>query len=165
MNVALETDVDPSSLRVVREDGSPIPFTLEGKSLHFFSGAPGMARVILGDRESVYSLSLPDIGDTRWQAPEGAATGLPRLGERLRSSHDLWQILALLGGLGLAVEWLLFGRFNRCLATPATFFTCLPYGEKHHDFCSILGFCLLRYCRWHGRLGSGVPRHGISPLA
>ena len=112
VNVALESDVDPASVRVVREDGSAIPFTLEGRSLHFFSGAPGTARVVAGDRESVYSLSLPELGDTRWQAPEGTRRGLPTFRESAVSSRDLWQLFAVLGGSGLLLEWLLFGAFQ-----------------------------------------------------
>ena len=61
VNVALDTEVAPGDLKVVREDGTPIPFTLEGKTLHFFSGTPGTARVIIGDHESIYSLSLPEV--------------------------------------------------------------------------------------------------------
>ena len=113
VNVALDTDVAPANLRVVREDGSPIPFTLEGRSLHFFSGTPGTARVIEGDRETIYSLSLPELGDTRWQAPSTARRGLPSFRENLRSSRDIWHVLAILGGAGLLIEWLLYGRFSR----------------------------------------------------
>ncbi len=100
-------------MHVVREDGTPIPFTLEGRSLHFFSGAPGTARVITGEREAIYSLSLPELGDTRWQAPEGTRHGLPTFRESVQSSHDLWQLFAVLGGAGLLLEWMLYGRFSR----------------------------------------------------
>lgn len=113
VNVALDSDVAPNNLKVVREDGTPIPFTLEGRSLHFFSGTPGIARVIIGQRESIYSLTLPEIGDARWQAPTEARHGLPSFRENLQSARDTWQILAILGGAGLLVEWLLYGRFNR----------------------------------------------------
>ena len=41
VNVALDAEVAPGDLKVVREDGTPIPFTLDGKTLHFFSGSPG----------------------------------------------------------------------------------------------------------------------------
>ncbi len=113
VNVALEADVPASSVHVTREDGTPIPFTVEGRSLHFFSGAPGTARVTVGDRESVYSLNLPDLGEARWQPPQSARRGLPTFRENAASSRDLWQIFAILGGAGLLLEWLLFGRFSR----------------------------------------------------
>jgi von Willebrand factor type A domain/Aerotolerance regulator N-terminal len=115
VNVALDTDAAPDKIRVARDDGSPIPFTLEGRSLHFFSGAPGAARVTAGDRESVYSLSLPELGDTRWQPPATARRGLPTFRENAASSRDVWQIFALLGGACLLVEWLLYGRFSRIM--------------------------------------------------
>ncbi len=115
VNVALDTEVAPGDLKVVREDGTPIPFTLQGKSLHFFSGSPGTARVIIGDHESIYSLSLPEISDTKWKAPVDARTTLPTFRENVQASHDTWQILAILGGLGLLTEWLLYGRFDRVM--------------------------------------------------
>jgi len=36
--------------------------------------------------------------------------GLPPPGSMLPTAFDLWQWLALLGGLGLFAEWILFGR-------------------------------------------------------
>jgi hypothetical protein len=115
VNVALENGVDASALRVVREDGTPVPFTVEGKSLHFYSGAPGIVRVVNGDRESIYSLSLPEMGDTKWKAPADAKKGLPSFRENIQAVHDTWRIFAILGGLGLLAEWLLFGRLERVM--------------------------------------------------
>jgi hypothetical protein len=115
VNVALENGVDPSALRVVREDGTPVPFTVEGKSLHFYSGNPGIVRVVNGDRESIYSLSLPEMGDAKWKAPADAKKGLPSFRENIQAVHDTWRIFAILGGLGLLTEWLLFGRLERVM--------------------------------------------------
>jgi hypothetical protein len=115
VNVALDTAADSTALRVVREDGSPVPFTVEGKSLHFYSGTPGIVRVVNGDRESIYSLSLPEMGDTKWKAPADAKRGLPSFRENIQSVHDTWRIFAILGGLGLLIEWLLFGRMERVM--------------------------------------------------
>jgi hypothetical protein len=115
VNVALENGVDASALRVVREDGTPVPFTVEGKSLHFYSGAPGIVRVVNGDRESIYSLSLPEMGDTKWKTPADAKKGLPTFRENIQAIHDTWRIFAILGGLGLLAEWLLFGRLERVM--------------------------------------------------
>jgi hypothetical protein len=115
VNVALENGVDASALRVVREDGTPVPFTVEGKSLHFYSGAPGIVRVVNGDRESIYSLSLPEMGDTKWKTPPDAKKGLPTFRENIQAVHDTWRIFAILGGLGLLTEWLLFGRLERVM--------------------------------------------------
>lgn len=119
VNVALDAAIDNptarAGLKVVREDGTPIPFTVEGKSLHFYSGAPGIARVINGDREAIYSLSLPEMGDTKWQAPADAKKGLPSFRDTVQSVHDTWRIFAILGGLGLLIEWLLYGRLERVM--------------------------------------------------
>lgn len=115
VNIALDTQISPDKVHVSRDDGSPVPFTLQGRSLHFFSGAPGTARVTVGDHESVYSLSLPELGETRWQPPAGTRYGLPSFRENAASSHDLWQIFAILGGAGLLLEWLLYGRFTRIM--------------------------------------------------
>jgi hypothetical protein len=115
VSVALDAPVEAKDLRVVREDGTPIPFTLEGKSLHFYSGAAGVARVIAGDRESVYSLSLPEMWDAKWKAPADARRGLPSFRDNARAIRDTWQIFAILGGFGLLVEWILYGRLERVM--------------------------------------------------
>ena len=41
VNVDLESQPDPSTIRVVSEDGRPLPFTLDGRNLRFFSESPG----------------------------------------------------------------------------------------------------------------------------
>ncbi len=110
VNVAIDKGVDPARIRVVTEDQKPLPFTMEGNSLRFFAGAPGTVRVMTGDRETVYSLTLPDVGDTIWTAPQNARRGIPRAVEAGSSVTDLWPWPALLGGIGLLADWLLFGR-------------------------------------------------------
>lgn len=113
VNVPLESLVSPADVKVLRADGTPIPFTLQDRSLHFFSGTRGTARVIVGDRESVYSLTLPEMWEAKWEPPANARRGIPTFRESLQSSRDLWQILAALGALGLLTEWILFGRLRR----------------------------------------------------
>ncbi len=61
VNVAVDKGANPSAIRVIDEDQRPLPFTVEGNNLQFFSGAPGTVRVQMGDREMVYSLTLPDV--------------------------------------------------------------------------------------------------------
>src|SRR5207253_8885606 len=80
--------------------------------LRFFSGSPGIVRVLTGGREFVYSLTLPQAGDTLWQ-PSTVHKGIPRRLPFQPNSRDIWQWLALLGGLGLLADWLLFGRTIR----------------------------------------------------
>jgi hypothetical protein len=106
----LDSDVRPEDVRVLQQDGTPVPFTTRGRSLRFFSGTPGTVRVLAADRETVYSLTLPELWDAQWDVPPGTKRGIPAFRETAGLSRDLWQALAILGGIGLLVEWLLFGR-------------------------------------------------------
>ncbi len=109
VDVELESEADPSTIHVVTEDGRPLPFTVEARTLRFFSGVAGIVRVITGDRELVYSLTLPQPGDLVWTAAS-AKHGLPGRSPAQPASTDIWQWLALLGSLGLLADWILFGR-------------------------------------------------------
>jgi VWA domain-containing protein len=103
-------------IRVTAEDGSALPFTLRDRALNFFSGAPGSVRVVAGDREYLYSLMLPQLGESQWEPPPDAAKGIPRGAQAAGVPSDIWPWLALAGAAGLIAEWLLFGRFRRALA-------------------------------------------------
>jgi hypothetical protein len=70
-------------------------------------------QVTAGDREYVYSLTLPQLWDNEWVPPAGTPTAIPRFAPALDRSSDLWPLLALLGAAGLLVEWLLYGRGRR----------------------------------------------------
>ena len=48
--------------------------------------------------------------ESKWEVPPGVRRGIPAFRETIGFSRDLWQALAMLGGVGLLVEWLLFGR-------------------------------------------------------
>ena len=110
VTVPVEKGTDPAAVRVVTEDSRPLPFTIEDNLLRFFYGAPGTVRVLTGDRELVYSLTLPDVGEAVWKAPAAVHRGIPRAGSDGVSSTDIWPWFAVLGALGLLVDWLLFGR-------------------------------------------------------
>ncbi|HVN05819.1 MAG TPA: BatA and WFA domain-containing protein [Bryobacteraceae bacterium] len=112
----LDPDVRAADVRVLRADGSPAPYTLRGASLEFFSGTPGTVRVLAGDREYVYSLTLPQLWESKWDVPPETRRGIPRFAAPVGGATDLWQWLALLGGAGLLAEWILFGRFRRAMA-------------------------------------------------
>jgi hypothetical protein len=120
VNVALENGVNPASIKVLGEDQRPLPFTIEGNSLRFFSGAPGNVRVITGDRETVYSLTLPDVGDVAWRPPANAARGVRRGLTAATAPPNPWPWLALAGGLGLLADWLLYGRSRIVRLAPRT---------------------------------------------
>jgi von Willebrand factor type A domain/Aerotolerance regulator N-terminal len=112
VDVDLESETDPNTVRVQTEDGKSLPFTIEGKTLRFFTADPGIVRVLTGDRELVYSLTLPQPGDTVWK-PSNVKTGLPPRAPLGPASRDIWQWLALAGAAGLAADWILYGRIDR----------------------------------------------------
>ena len=117
VDVELESETDPSSVHVATEDGKPLPFTVEGRSLRFFAGSPGIVRVLTGNRELVYSLTLPQPGDALWK-PSNVKRGLPPRIPLEPASTDIWQWLAVLGGLGLLIDWILYGRMRTRYVPP-----------------------------------------------
>ena len=116
VNVTLDPGMEPASVRVLGEGDTPLPFTVQGRNLRFFGGVRGIVRVLAGDKEMVYSLSLPDVAEAKWTAPKGARRGIPKFSLLEASSRDIWQILALLGALCLLAEWFLYGRFKLAFA-------------------------------------------------
>ncbi len=110
VTVPVEKGTDPGSVKVVTEDSRPLPFTIEDNLLRFFCGAPGTVRVLTGDRELVYSLTLPNVGEALWKMPAAVHRGIPRQMGNGVSSTDIWPWFAVVGALGLLVDWLLFGR-------------------------------------------------------
>ena len=112
VDVELESETDPNTVRVQTEDGKSLPFTIEGKTLRFFTADPGIVRVLAGDRELVYSLTLPQPGDTVWK-PSNVKVGLPGRSPAGPVSRDIWQWLAIAGAAGLLADWILFGRIDR----------------------------------------------------
>jgi von Willebrand factor type A domain/Aerotolerance regulator N-terminal len=118
VNVELDSLTDPGTVRVQTEDGQSLPFTIQGKTLRFFTADPGIVRVLTGDRELVYSLTLPQPGDTVWQPSSSIAKlGLPGRAPLGPSSRDIWQWLALAGAFGLIADWMIYGRLDRRIQT------------------------------------------------
>ena len=113
VKLLMDQETPDKDIRVTAEDGSPVPFTLRDRTLNFFSGAPGSVRVVAGDREYLYSLTLPQLGEIRWEPPSDAARGIPRPSQVLDASSDVWPWLAIAGLAGLLAEWMLYGRFRR----------------------------------------------------
>jgi hypothetical protein len=106
---------DPRNVKVLGEDGKPLPFTMRENAIDFFAGAPGAVRVATGDREYMYSLTLPELSDAKWKPPANTLKGIPGLAPVIAAARDVWPILALLGALCLIAEWILYGRFRRSL--------------------------------------------------
>ena len=113
IQLVLDQTEEPSAIKVSADDGKPVPFTLSGRTVGFFAGAPGNVRVVAGDREYDYSLTLPELAETRWTPPSGARRGLPHFAAAAEAVTDIWPLLALLGGVALIAEYLLFARFRR----------------------------------------------------
>lgn len=118
VTVTLDNGVNPANIKVLGDDKRPLPFTVEGNRLRFFAGAPGNVHVLTGDRETVYSLTLPDVGDVTWRPPADTARGVRRSLVEASSAPNPWPWLALAGGLGLLADWLLYGRSQIVRLTP-----------------------------------------------
>ena len=113
VKLVMDQDTGAAGVKVTADDGSAVPFTMRERTLNFFSGAPGGVKVVAGDREYLYSLTLPELWESKWTPPADAHLGVPRFTQILESSTDLWPWLALAGGFGLLAEWVLYGRFRR----------------------------------------------------
>jgi hypothetical protein len=110
LTVTLDAGERAEEVRITNEQGSPVPFITAKQKLDLFTSAPETLRVTSGLRERVFSVTVPDLAPFEWKPPTRTATGpLHRPGFE-RSPIDLWRWLAILGGLGLATEWILFGR-------------------------------------------------------
>lgn len=113
VKLVMDQDTAAADVKVTAADGSALPFTMRERTLNFFAGSPGGVKVVAGDREYLYSLTLPELWESKWIPPSDAHLGVPRFTQILESSTDLWPWLALAGGIGLLVEWVLYGRFRR----------------------------------------------------
>jgi hypothetical protein len=110
VTVDLGQGTQAAGAQVVSGRGRALPYTVEDHSLRFFTAERGTVRVMAGDREIVYSLSLPQVAEARWKVPAAAHQGIPRLAAISVDYTELWPLLALLGAAGLLAEWMLFGR-------------------------------------------------------
>ena len=120
VSAPLESGAGRGSIRVTDERGLAVPFTAEGDAVRFYSGRPGIIRVTAGNREMVYSLSLPATSDATWEPAGDVLRGVPPAAPAGSAAIEVWPWLALAGIAGLILEWLLFGRFRRKpLAGPA----------------------------------------------
>jgi hypothetical protein len=120
IELPLEKGTNLASVRVLDESGKALPFTITGDKLQFFSGSEGTVRVLLGDREMVYSLALPDVAEATWKPPANVRKGIPRGSAGTGSNPTIWPWLAALGGLGLAADWFLYGRSRSTRLRPST---------------------------------------------
>jgi hypothetical protein len=99
-------------VQVLTDAGVNLPFNLRDKSVDFFAGEASRVRVIAGNSERVYSLTLPEMWDVKWTPPAGARHGIPAWNDALRRNRDWWPWLAALGAIVLFAEWIVYGRFS-----------------------------------------------------
>ena len=109
-SVPVEANINAAEVHVLDESNREQPYSIEGDTLRFFSGAPGTVRVQTGDRELVYSLTLPALADGTWTKPANISTGIPPKTSSESTTTQIWPWLAILGALGLLADWILFGR-------------------------------------------------------
>jgi hypothetical protein len=117
LTVTLDADQSSKDIRVFNQEGMVLPFTVQDRQVRIFAGAPGTVRLISGDRERVFSLSLPAVPENAWTVPASVRRGVPRSTGPLGTPTEWWPWLALLGGLGLLADWLLYGQPRVKVAT------------------------------------------------
>jgi hypothetical protein len=99
-------------VRVLTDSGTSLPFNVRNKAVEFFAGDAARVRVIAGNSERVYSLTLPEMWDVKWTPPANVRRGIPAWNDSLRRNRDWWPYLAALGALLLIGEWIAYGRYS-----------------------------------------------------
>jgi hypothetical protein len=103
--------VREQEVQVVSSEQERIPWRLLENRLRFFAGGPGVVTIRTPEQESRLSLTLPEVGDARWEPPEGTLRGVPPPARAaLLAGVALWPWLALLALAILAVDWRYYGR-------------------------------------------------------
>lgn len=99
-------------VQVLTDAGVNLPFNVKDKAVEFFAGESSRVRVLAGNSERVFSLTLPEMWDVKWTPPSTARRGIPAWNDALRRNRDWWPFLAALGALVLAAEWIAYGRYS-----------------------------------------------------
>jgi Aerotolerance regulator N-terminal/von Willebrand factor type A domain len=115
ISLTLDPNEHAGQLTVIDDRGYHVPFTVRNQTLQLYVSRPSIVRIVSGERERIYSFTLPEIAEKQWKPPASVAEGLPGPTSLSPSAIDLWQWLALLGGFGLLAEWLWFGRRKKQL--------------------------------------------------
>jgi hypothetical protein len=108
----LAANTDRKSVQVITDSGKVLPFNIRDRAVQFFTGEPARVRVISGNSERVYSLTLPEMWDVKWTPPTTARHGIPAWNDNLRRSRSLWPWLALAGLALLLTEWIVYGSYT-----------------------------------------------------
>ena len=100
------------AIEVLTDAGTRLPFNVRDRSIEFFAGQSSRVRVISGNTERVFSLTLPEMWDVKWTPPATARHGIPAWNDALRRNRDWWPWLAALGAAVLLAEWIMYGRYS-----------------------------------------------------
>jgi len=107
--VPLPPGTEARKLRVRDAEGRELPASFKPEGLELFVDRPTTVHVVAGLVERVYSASLPDLPQQRWEPPPSVARGMP-VAAPPGHHWNLWPALVMVA-LGLLVlEWQLFGR-------------------------------------------------------
>jgi hypothetical protein len=113
VSVPVPASVDKNSIQVLTDSGTVLPFNIRDRAVQFFVGEPARVRVLAGNSERVYSLTLPEMWDTKWTPPGNVRHGIPAWNDSLRRSRVLWPFLAALGAALLIAEWMIYGSYPK----------------------------------------------------
>ena len=113
VSIPLEAGETAESLRVGNQAGELIPFSVAKGSIQLFTERPREIRLQSGGRSRLVSLTLPDVSNRQWSPPASVQMGLPQSYQAGPLAISLWKWLAVLGGAGLLMEWILFGRVRQ----------------------------------------------------
>ena len=99
-------------MQVLTDSGANLPFNVRDKSVEFFAGEAARVRVIAGNSERVYSLTLPEMWDVKWTPPANVRHGIPAWNDALRRIATGGPGWPILGALVLIAEWIAYGRYS-----------------------------------------------------
>ena len=74
--------VDRNTVQVLTDSGTVLPFNIRDRAVQFFAGEPARVRVIAGNSERVFSLTLPEMWDAQMDAPVECPPRHPGAGPR-----------------------------------------------------------------------------------
>jgi hypothetical protein len=112
--------VSEQEVQVTSSENEQIPWRLVGDRLRLFAGQPGVVTIRTPDQESRLNLALPEVGDAKWDPPEGALRGVPPpVSGASLAGVALWPWFSLLALAILAVDWHYFGRGSTASVTAA----------------------------------------------
>ena len=101
-----------AAVQILTDSGDTLPYNVRDKAVEFFAGQASRVRVLTGNSERVYSLTLPEMWDVKWSTPANVRHGIPAWNDSIRRNRDWWPWLALLGAAILLGEWIAYGRYS-----------------------------------------------------